>query len=79
MNTTPLSVYFQAMTLDMFNRSFFWVLNLDPYALWNSSLYKPVHEGCVLLISSGLQQNETVTRILSIVRLVNSVWFLLSH
>lgn len=54
-----LGIVSEAMTLDMFNRSFFWVLNLDPYALWNSSLYKPVHEGCVLLISSGLQQNET--------------------
>lgn len=61
MNTTPLSVCFQAMEADMFNRSFYWVLNIDPYALWNSSLYKPVHDGCVLLISSGRQQNETVT------------------
>ncbi|XP_065921635.1 glutamate receptor ionotropic, kainate 2-like isoform X2 [Magallana gigas] len=56
-----LSIVSEAMAVDMFNRSFYWVLNLDPYTLWNSILYKPVHEGCVLLISAGLQQNETTT------------------
>lgn len=56
-----LGIVSEAMEVDMFNRSFYWVLNIDPYALWNSSLYKPVHDGCVLLVSSGRQQNETTT------------------
>ncbi|XP_062613157.1 uncharacterized protein LOC134274897 [Saccostrea cucullata] len=56
---TALEIVSEAMALGMFNNSYFWVLNLDPHALWDSGLYKPVHNGYVLVVTSRPEHNGT--------------------
>ena len=48
------------MTSDMFNSSYHWVLILDPKELLNNSIYEPLHNGNVLLVSPYNERKEMV-------------------
>ncbi|XP_061175639.1 glutamate receptor ionotropic, kainate 3-like [Saccostrea echinata] len=56
---TALEIVSEAMTLGMFNNSYFWVLNLDLHDLWDRALYKPVHNGYVLVVTTHRKHNRT--------------------
>ncbi|XP_061175638.1 glutamate receptor ionotropic, kainate 2-like [Saccostrea echinata] len=47
-----------AISLDMFNTRYQWILNLDPGFLQNNTIFRSLHQGFVLTLNVGLQHEK---------------------